>query len=222
MTLKQRDAEQYLKQVRFSGAIFDLDGVIVDTARYHYLAWRELSNKLGFDFTQDDNEQLKGVSRKSSLKILLEIGGISLDESAFEQALKEKNERYLTYINNLDKSEILPGVECYLTRLRSLGVRIALGSASKNASLILKRLRLTQYFDGIADGNCTRHAKPNPEVFLVAARQIGTKPKHCVVYEDSKAGIKAANRAGMFSVGIGENRNLDEADIVIPGVYFLV
>lgn len=203
-------------------AIFDLDGVIVDTAKYHYLAWKRLANSLGFDFSESDNERLKGVSRVRSLEILLGFGGVTLDEAAKAEAAARKNAWYVDYISNLDAGEILPGAADYLRALRSRGVKTALGSASKNAPLILERLGITPLFDVVVDGNKVSQAKPDPEVFLRAAAELATPPASCVVFEDAEAGIQAALRAGMGVVGIGKPARLQEADMVIEGLYQLV
>jgi beta-phosphoglucomutase len=203
-------------------AIFDLDGVIVDTAKYHYLAWKRLANDLGFDFTEQDNERLKGVSRIRSLEILLEIGGIHLDEAAKAQAAARKNAWYVEYISQMEKSEILPGAAEYLQTIRTRGIKTALGSASKNAPLILDRLGITPLFDVIIDGNKVQHAKPDPEVFLRAADELNLPPASCVVFEDAEAGIEAARRAGMGAVGIGKPHTLKHADMIIGGLYQLV
>lgn len=207
---------------KMHAAIFDLDGVIVDTAKYHYLAWKRLANDLGFDFTETDNERLKGVSRVRSLEILLEIGGISLDEAAKAEIAARKNEWYVDYISKMDASELLPGADDYLKLLRAKGVKTALGSASKNAPLILERLGITPLFDAIIDGNKVSKAKPDPEVFLRAADELCTPPANCVVFEDAEAGVEAALRAGMGVVGIGKSSTLKEADMLIDGLYQLV
>ncbi len=203
-------------------AIFDLDGVIVDTAKYHYLAWKRLANECGFDFTEADNERLKGVSRIRSLEILLQIGGLTFDDGPKAQMAAQKNEWYVDYIRHMDVSEILPGAIEYLQRLRAKGVKTALGSASRNAPLILERLGISALFDVIVDGNKVTKAKPDPEVFLRAADELGIPPASCVVFEDAEAGIEAAHRAGMGAVGIGNPFILKEADIVIPGLLELV
>ncbi len=203
-------------------AIFDLDGVIVDTAKYHYLAWKRLANECGFDFTEADNERLKGVSRIRSLEILLQIGGLTFDDGPKAQMAAQKNEWYVDYIRHMDVSEILPGAIEYLQRLRAKGVKTALGSASRNAPLILERLGISALFDVIVDGNKVTKAKPDPEVFLRAADELGIPPASCVVFEDAEAGIEAAHRAGMGAVGIGNPSTLKEADIVIPGLLELV
>lgn len=197
-----------------SAVIFDLDGVIVDTAKYHYLAWRKLANKLGFDFTEEQNELLKGVSRVKSLEILLEIGGVSLSDSKKEQYMFEKNENYLSYITKMDQSELLPNMKSILEHLKNKGVSIALGSASKNAKLILDTTDITSYFDAIVDGNKVSAAKPDPEVFLLAAKLLNKNPDECIVVEDAQAGIQAANDAKMMSIGIGDKEILKEATYV--------
>lgn len=196
------------------GFIFDLDGVIVDTAKYHYLAWKHLANELGFDFTEEQNEAFKGVSRRRCLEILLELGGITVDEDQFDRWLFEKNEDYLSYINKMDESEILPDVHKILDYLKDKQVPMALGSASKNAIPILKKVKLLSYFDTVVDGNQVTRAKPDPEVFLIASRKIGVPPEQCVVFEDAIAGIEAANTASMISVGIGDQETLSAAKYV--------
>jgi len=203
-------------------AIFDLDGVIVDTAKYHYLAWKRLANEHGFDFTEADNERLKGVSRVRSLEILLEIGGLTLDESEKEKMATQKNGWYVDYIQHMDASEILPGASEYLQSLRAKGVKTALGSASKNAQLILERLGISALFDVIVDGNKVSKAKPDPEVFLRAAGELNIPTASCVVFEDAEAGIQAALHANMGVVGIGKPALLKDADMVIGGLSQLV
>jgi beta-phosphoglucomutase len=202
-------------------AIFDLDGVIVDTAKYHYLAWKRLANECGFGFSEADNERLKGVSRTRSLEILLEIGGSTVGEDAKIRMAAQKNEWYVDYIRHMDASEILPGVIEYLSGIRARGIKTALGSASKNAPLILERLGISALFDVVIDGNKVTKAKPDPEVFLRAADELYVLPASCVVFEDAKAGIEAAHRAGMGVVGIGNPLTLKEADIVLPGLFEL-
>ncbi len=195
--------------------IFDLDGVIVDTAKYHYMAWKELANQLGFDFTMAQNERLKGVSRVRSLEILLDIGQVHLEEDEKSKYLKEKNEQYLQYIAKMDHTEILPGIDDVLHYLKHNKVPFSLGSASKNARLILETLDLMDLFDAIVDGNDVSTAKPDPEVFLIAAEKLGVKPEDCVVIEDAQAGIEAANKAEMTSVGIGDAHILQKANYIL-------
>ncbi len=196
------------------GFIFDLDGVIVDTAKYHYLAWKKLANSIGVDFTEIQNEQLKGVSRIESLQKILKWGNKSLSEAEFNRLMSMKNEDYLSYIDKMNASEILPDVIKILDFLIEKQQPIALGSASKNAPEILNKVNLFNQFDAIVDGNAVTKAKPDPEVFLKAAEAIQLKPENCLVFEDSVAGIQAANSAHMISIGIGDEEVLFEADYI--------
>ena len=196
------------------GFIFDLDGVIVDTAKYHYLAWRKLANELGFEFTEEQNEMFKGVSRKRCLEILLDLGNIEATQDQFDTWMVEKNIDYLAYIDKMDESEILPDVHKILDYLVEQQQPIALGSASKNAQPILEKVRLLSYFDTIVDGNDVTKAKPDPEVFLIAAKSLDMLAIDCIVFEDSVAGIQAANIANMISIGIGDKDILHEADYI--------
>jgi len=193
------------------GFLFDLDGVIVDTAKYHYLAWKKLANELGFEFTVAQNELFKGVSRKRCLEILLDIGKIEATQEQFDTWMITKNEDYLAYIDKMDESEILPDVPKVLEFLKENNIPIALGSASKNAQPILEKVGLLHYFDTIVDGNNVTKAKPDPEVFLLAAKQLGVNANDCIVFEDAVAGIEAANSAKMISIGIGDDKVLSEA-----------
>jgi beta-phosphoglucomutase len=202
-------------------AIFDLDGVIVDTAKYHYLAWKRLANEHGFDITERDNERLKGVNRTRCLEILIEIGGLAIDEAAKEKMATRKNNWYVESVQHMDASEILPGARSSLHSLRARGVKTGLGSASKNAPLILERLGISSLFDSVVDGNKVERAKPDPEVFLRAASELNVPAASCVVFEDAEAGIEAAHRAGMGAVGVGNPATLKEADMVIAGLYQL-
>lgn len=200
-----------------SCCIFDLDGVIVDTARYHYRAWRELAADLGFVFDEEQGEAVKGVSRMASLDIVLRAGGM---EDRFSQAEKEalaerKNERYKQLIARMTPDEVLPGVEPFLEDLRRHGIRIVLGSASKNTHTILDRCRIGAWFDAVVDGTMTSRAKPDPEVFLMGAELVGADPAECVVFEDAAAGIEAARRGGMRSVGVGRSDRLTGASMCI-------
>ncbi|MNF27403.1 Beta-phosphoglucomutase [compost metagenome] len=194
--------------------IFDLDGVIVDTAKYHYLAWQKIASELGIEFTLEHNELLKGVSRVRSLDIILELGKVDASQEDKDKWLIQKNEDYLSYLVDMDESEILPGVVPVLKFLKEQGQPIALGSASKNARPILEKTGILHYFNAIVDGNDVSNAKPDPEVFLIAAKLLGTKPENSVVFEDSVAGIQAANIGKMVSVGIGEESVLHEAQYI--------
>lgn len=204
------------------GAIFDLDGVIVDTAKYHYLAWKRLARELGFEFKESDNERLKGVSRMKSLEILLEVGSLDFSDDIKSQLAEKKNNWYVEYISKIDESELLEGAADYMKKLKRSDIKIALGSASKNSLTILNRLKITDIFDSIVDGNKVSRAKPDPEVFLVAARELGLDSGECIVYEDAEAGIAAARSAGMRTVGIGSKDILKDADVVVPGLYALL
>ena len=199
------------------GLLFDLDGVIVDTAKYHYLAWKELAETLEIPFSKQDNERLKGVSRVRSLEIILEIGGLTLSDDEKDDCAEWKNNRYLEFIRKLREDEILPGAKRFLLDARAAGYRIALGSASKNTALILEKLKITNLFDAVIDGTKVTKAKPDPEVFLKGAEALGLPAKECVVFEDAEAGVAAAHNAGMIAVGIGSPENLPEADTTMPG-----
>ncbi len=201
--------------MKVKACIFDLDGVIVDTAKYHYLAWKELAKGLGFDFSEKDNERLKGVSRMRSLDILLEIGKKNIDEETKYKYAEQKNNRYLEYILKMTPQEILPGVVNFLNHLREQNIKIALGSASKNAITILNQIKLKHYFDVIIDGTKVKNAKPNPEVFLKGAEQLNLKPEQCIVFEDAEAGVEAALNGGFYCIGIGNSEILGKADLVI-------
>lgn len=196
------------------GFIFDLDGVIVDTAKYHYLAWKKLSESIGIFFDEFQNEQLKGVSRINSLEKILGWGNKELSQDKFMELLARKNNDYLDYISNMTRSEILPDVVRIISFLKDTDQSIALGSSSRNARIILKKLKLIKDFDAVVDGNNVSESKPNPEVFLLAAEELNVTPQDCVVFEDSVAGVKAANKAGMMSIGIGDEKVLKEADYV--------
>ncbi len=197
--------------------IFDLDGVIVDTAKYHYIAWKEIARELNFDFTEHDNERLKGVSRMRSLDILLEIGGLLLNEETKISLADKKNKNYVSYIEKMTSAEILPGVPAFLKELKNNRIKTAIGSASKNTPLILQRIGLANYFDEVVDGNKASKAKPDPEVFLLGASGLGVSPGNCVVFEDAEAGIEAALAAGMKCVGVGNPQILYKAHMVISG-----
>lgn len=196
------------------GMIFDLDGVIVDTAKYHYLAWKKMAAQFGYDFTEEENEAFKGVSRARCMELLLEMAQVQATEAQIDAWLSQKNQDYLAYIKQMDQDEILPGVLATLSFFKSRQIPMALGSASKNARPILEKVGLLSYFDAVVDGNDVSAAKPDPEVFLVAARQLGVAADHCVVFEDSTAGIEAAQRASMGTVGIGHPESLGRADVV--------
>lgn len=199
--------------------IFDLDGVVVDTAKYHYQAWKRLAQEMGFDFTPEDNEKLKGVSRMDSLNILLSIGGIKISEEEKQQLAEKKNNWYKEYIDTMTPEEVLPGVVNFFEELKLHQIKMALGSASKNAQSILEKTNLSHWFDAIIDGTKTQEAKPNPEVFLLGASELGVEPKHCAVFEDAEAGVEAAINANMYCIGVGSPEVLHKAHQVIPGLF---
>ena len=192
--------------------IFDLDGVIVDTAKFHFLAWKKLADSLNINFTHEINEQLKGVSRVRSLEIILSQGNVPASQEDKNKWLAQKNEDYLAFVHQMDKSEMLPRVEEVLQFLKANNQYVVLGSASKNARPILEKVNILYYFDALVDGNDVTHAKPDPEVFLQGANQVQVAYQDAIVFEDSVAGIQAANVAGMTSVGIGEKEVLHESD----------
>ncbi|MFO7259099.1 MAG: beta-phosphoglucomutase [Bacteroidota bacterium] len=198
--------------------IFDLDGVIVDTARYHYLAWKRLAAELGFELTPEDNERLKGVSRIQSLNIVLEIGGIDADANERERLAEKKNTWFNELIAKMEPGEIFPGVKALVSGLRSSGRKVALASSSKNAQLVVDRLQIRDLFDVIVDGSMIEHTKPDPEIFLLTAERLDVPPPNCLVFEDAEAGVEAALAAGMKCVGIGSPTRLGKAHLVLPSV----
>ncbi|MBK8700015.1 MAG: beta-phosphoglucomutase [Saprospiraceae bacterium] len=200
------------------GCIFDLDGVIVDTAKYHYLAWKRMASLLGVAFTEEDNEHLKGVSRMQSLQYILNKGGIKCSDEDKQKYAKAKNEWYVDYISTIDETEILPGAQELLIDLKKNNVGIALGSASKNAKPLLKNIHLIDFFDFISDGNSTEKSKPDPDVFLIAAKGLNLQPAYCIVFEDSVKGIEAALKGGFRSMGIGDKNVLNGAEHTMPGL----
>ncbi len=197
--------------------LFDLDGVIVDTAVYHFQAWRRLANELGFDFTEHQNEQLKGISRMESLDLILKWGNVILSEEEKIEWATRKNAWYLELVLQMSPDEVLKGVPAFLKSLRANGIKIALGSASKNSRLILEKIKMIEFFDVIIDGNDLTRGKPDPQVFLLGAEAIGCKPADCVVFEDALAGVQAGKAGGMKVIGVGDAKILHEADFVIKG-----
>lgn len=197
--------------------LFDLDGVLVNTAKYHFIAWKELAEELGIPFTAQDNERFKGVSRNRCMEILLELGGRTMTDTEKTACCDKKNQIYRNYIEKMGEEELLPGVKEFLLDVKAKGYRIALGSASKNSRLILDRLHLTGFFDAIIDGTKVSRAKPDPEVFLQGALALGVPPERCIVFEDAVAGVRAAHAGGMRAVGIGSRQDLPEADCNMPG-----
>jgi len=203
---------------KIKACIFDLDGVIVDTAIYHYRAWKRLANELGFDFTEEDNEKLKGVSRVRSLELILQWGSVSKTDAEKEILATRKNDWYIEMISHMTPAEILPGAKEFLETCRKAGIKTALGSASKNSMMILDKIGLTYLFNAVIDGNKVSRAKPDPEVFLKGAEELHVSPPDCVVFEDAIAGIEAAVKGGMKVVGIGSPTVLSGANLVISGL----
>ncbi len=199
--------------------IFDLDGVIVDTAVYHFKAWKRLANHLGFDFTEAENEKLKGVSRVRSLQLILEWGGVEKTTDEQSQLADLKNSWYVEMIQGMQPDEILPGAKEFLLTVRNAGLKTALGSASKNSRTILEKVGLIDLFDSIIDGNTVTASKPDPEVFLKGAQSLDLNPADCVVFEDAIAGVEAALAGGMKVVGIGDSANLKGANLVVAGLH---
>lgn len=199
----------------YKACLFDLDGVLVDTAIYHFQAWKMLGENFNYQLTEEQNEQLKGVSRVESLNRILNWATYTATEEQKEIWLKEKNDNYLQLIMNMNPSEILPGVVNFLGQIKADGYKIALGSASKNAEIILEKTHLTPWFDVIIDGNKVSKSKPDPEVFLKGAEGLGLLPSECIVFEDAQAGVEAAIAGGMKVIGIGEASVLSDANKVI-------
>ncbi len=200
----------------YKACLFDLDGVLVDTAIYHFQAWKNLGKQFGYELTEEQNEQLKGVSRVESLNKILDWANYSATQEQKSAWLIEKNEDYLRLISNMNPSEILPGVLDFLQQIKDLGYKIALGSASKNAEIILEKTGLMPWFDLIIDGNKVSKSKPDPEVFLKGAEGLGLSPETCIVFEDAQAGVEAAKAGNMKAIGIGEAETLSLADKIIP------
>jgi beta-phosphoglucomutase len=200
----------------YKACLFDLDGVLVDTAIYHFQAWKNLGTKFGYTLTEEQNEQLKGVSRVESLNRILDWANYSATDEQKSAWLIEKNDNYLELISNMNPSEILPGVLDFLSQIKQAGYKIALGSASKNAEIILTKTGLLEWFDLIIDGNKVSKSKPDPEVFLKGASGLGFLPTECIVFEDAQAGVEAAKAGNMKAIGIGDQEMLGQADKVIP------
>lgn len=196
--------------------IFDLDGVIVDTAYYHFLAWRRLAKELGIDLTEEDNEKLKGVSRMQSLEIILSIKNISLSDEDKKMLADRKNKWFVEYVEKIQPEEMFPSVRSLICNLKNRGIRVAVASSSKNARKVLSRLQIENEFEVIVDGNAITHTKPHPEIFLKTASLLEAIPSECLVFEDAEAGVEAALAAGMKCVGVGSPQQLGKAHKVIP------
>ena len=192
--------------------IFDLDGVIVITDHLHYLAWKKMADDEHIYFDEQINHRLRGVSRMASLDIILERSHHIYTDVEKEELAVKKNEIYVHLLTKLDKSSILPHVLDVLKQLKEKGIKIAIGSSSKNTPIILKQIGLTDVFDAIADGNDIKHSKPDPEVFLIAAKKLGVQPEACIVIEDAISGIEAAKRAHMITFAVSDAKKSPLAD----------
>lgn len=197
--------------------IFDLDGVIVDSAKYHFYSWKRLADELGAPFSESQNETLKGVSRVDSLDRILAWAGLERTGDEKQVLMDRKNAWYLECIDGMERDEILPGVERLLNELRNAGLGVALGSSSKNARRILTQLGLISLFDVLVDGTDVTRSKPDPEVFLKGAEALGFEPAHCLVFEDAVAGVAAALTGGFQVIGIGDAKELHNAPVVLKG-----
>ena len=195
--------------------IFDLDGVIVDTAHYHYLAWKRLANELGTDLSLEDNERLKGVSRMHSLEIILQMGGINRSLHDKELLANKKNSWFVDYLERMAPEEIFPGVKDLIQELKAKGLKVGLASSSKNAKTVLQLLHIQNLFDVVVDGTMITHSKPHPEIFLLAAEKLNLPADECLVFEDAESGVEAAIAAGMKCVGVGSPKQLGKANMVI-------
>jgi beta-phosphoglucomutase len=195
--------------------LFDLDGVLVSTEHNHFLAWQRCAHSLDIAFSEKENELLKGVSRADSLKKILELGAKTISEAEFEALLKSKNDFYLESIQDLNQENLLPGVLNLLEQAKAKGIRLGVGSSSKNANFILDKLHIRNYFEVVIDGNGVKDPKPHPEVFLNGASALGLDPSACMVFEDAASGIAAAKAGGFTAVGVGNPHIADIADIYL-------
>jgi beta-phosphoglucomutase len=196
--------------------IFDLDGVITDTAEYHYRGWKRLADEEGLAFTREDNEQLRGIPRRESLLLILQDRTYS--EEKILEMMTRKNKYYLEFIRDISPRDLLPGAQELLEEIRAAGLKNALGSASKNAVEVLDRLGIRSLFDTISDGHSVERQKPAPDLFLHAAGQLGLAPEDCVIVEDAAAGIEAANAGGFHSIGLGPWERVAKAEAVFPNL----
>lgn len=196
--------------------IFDMDGVLVSTEIYHFKAWKRLTETLGFTIDEAFNENLKGVSRSVCIDLILKHGGLAKTQDEKDALAAQKNQWFLEYVQTeITPKNVYPGVIDFLKEVQSRGIKTAIGSASKNAPLLVEKLGIKSYFNAIVDGNMITKAKPNPEVFLKGAELIGVKPENCVVFEDAISGVEAAKNGGMYCIGVGDSTILNKADFCI-------
>ncbi len=202
---------------KFEAVIFDLDGVITDTAEYHYLAWKQLSEELGIPLDREFNEKLKGISRMESLEIILAHGDRQNDftQQEKEELATKKNAYYVELIKQITPDDLLPGILAFLKELKEAQIKIAMASMSKNAFTVTNSLGVMEYFDHIVDAATVAKSKPDPEVFLKAAEAISVSPENCIGIEDAAAGVTAIHDAGMYSIGIGDEKTLGHANTVL-------
>ena len=199
------------------GFIFDLDGVITDTAEYHYRGWKQLADDEGLSFTRQDNEALRGVSRRESLNLLLK--GKQIPEETAQEWMTRKNNYYIAYLEDITPDDLLPGTRPFLEAAIDAGAKIGLASASRNARNVIDRLQITSMFDVIGDGYAVENTKPAPDLFVWVAGGFQLPVHHCVVFEDAEAGVAAALRAGMTCVGIGPRERVGKAHLVCNGLH---
>lgn len=197
--------------------IFDLDGVVVDTFRYHYQAWRRVASRLGIDFTEEQHNRLQGLSRMESLEKILDWGGVYLPDAEKLHWTDVKNNWYVELVAHMSPAEVLPGVRDFLQHLQNDGLPAALVSSSRNARSVLQSTCLESFFAVVIDGNIIKKAKPDPERYLLAATALGSTPGECLVFEDAPAGIYGATYAGFPTVGVGMAEGLQQAGVLIPG-----
>jgi beta-phosphoglucomutase len=203
---------------RFAAVIFDLDGVLTDTARFHYLAWKKMASGLGITIDEAFNETLKGIDRMTSLDLILQHGKVQLPLAEKERLAHQKNEHYKELTASMTRKDLLPGALERLDELRKLGVKISLASASKSAPAILEALGISGYFDSVANPALVAQGKPAPDIFLLAAAPLGVRPEECLGVEDAEAGVAAIKAAGMQALGVGDPKVLAAADHVVPGL----
>jgi beta-phosphoglucomutase len=202
---------------QMKGSIFSMDGVIVDTTPYHFVAWSRLARELGFDFTEQQHQSLRGMSRMASLERILDWGGVYMTEAEKLHWADVKNNWYQEMIVQMKPGEVLPGVLSFLRQTQAHGVKIALSSASRNARLVLRSTQIESLFDVVVDGHNIRKPKPDPDSFLIAAAALRLSPAECVVFEDIPEGVEAALRGGFTVIGVGDAAELSRAHVVIPG-----
>ncbi len=199
-----------------SAIIFDLDGVLTDTAEFHYIAWKTIAEELGIEFTLEENINLKGVDRQASLQYIIELGNLTVGKQLFKDLLVSKNQHYLKLINDINPDHLFEGVLNCFTRLQSEGIKIGLASASKNAAQVISKLGIESYFDFVGDVASVAHSKPAPDIFLSVAKGLAVEPHTCIGVEDAIAGISAIKAANMLAIGIGDAEILTQADFVYP------